>query len=265
MVCAVCGTERTSDAAACDVCGAPPEAPTLAATFSPEPIPRRAQTPGSGIDHGAFTPGTLLGTRYRIVGLLVPVLPTPGPHGSDRRRTDLACRYGSKPRRSPGGPCTSESSRRGLVQPNPLPYRSKPCCSVCWSYSCSPSGLSWRGETFGAASPISAVPFGLQPRSAPVVPRPARAAAAGDRVSDTSRVAVDAIRAARGRHLTLHRLHVDTRHRVTRPVAVFWPNHGRRRVAARRAGHHRFLCVSCWSFARWGTLDLPDTSGARHT
>jgi serine/threonine-protein kinase len=66
MVCAVCGTERASDAAACGVCGASPEGLTVAATPSPEPT--YAVT--SGIDHGAFTPGTLLGTRYRIVGLL---------------------------------------------------------------------------------------------------------------------------------------------------------------------------------------------------
>ena len=76
MVCAVCGTERTPDAVACSVCGASSEAPTVAAALSPEPIPslphepRRSHTAGSGIDHGAFTPGTLLGTRYRIVGLL---------------------------------------------------------------------------------------------------------------------------------------------------------------------------------------------------
>ena len=76
MVCGVCGSERPPDAAACSVCGAATEAPTIAATFSPDPIPpsprgaRRLQTSGSDIDHGAFTPGTLLGTRYRIVGLL---------------------------------------------------------------------------------------------------------------------------------------------------------------------------------------------------
>jgi hypothetical protein len=76
MVGAVCGSERTRDAAACDVCGASPEAPTVAAAFSPEPIrsspreARRSQTPHSGIDHGAFIPGTLVGTRYRVVGLL---------------------------------------------------------------------------------------------------------------------------------------------------------------------------------------------------
>ena len=66
MVCAVCGSERRPDTAACGVCGASPEAPTVAAASSPEPIPssptpQRSQTAGSGIDHGAFTPGTLLG------------------------------------------------------------------------------------------------------------------------------------------------------------------------------------------------------------
>jgi hypothetical protein len=77
MVCAVCGAERTSDTAACPACGASPEAPTMAATSSPEKIASSPQSPlrspyaaASGIDHGAFTPGTLLGTRYRIVGLL---------------------------------------------------------------------------------------------------------------------------------------------------------------------------------------------------
>jgi serine/threonine-protein kinase len=76
MVCAVCGTERASDAAACDVCGASSDAPTVAASSSPQPIPasshgaRRSHAGGSDIDHGAFTPGTVLGTRYRIVGLL---------------------------------------------------------------------------------------------------------------------------------------------------------------------------------------------------
>ena len=46
----------------------------MAATSSPEQIAssplRSAYAAASGIDHGAFTPGTLLGTRYRIVGLL---------------------------------------------------------------------------------------------------------------------------------------------------------------------------------------------------
>ena len=75
MVCTVCGAERTPHAAACDVCGAAPDAPTVAAALSPDPIPSsprgpRSHTSASGIDHGAFTPGTLLGTRYRIVGLL---------------------------------------------------------------------------------------------------------------------------------------------------------------------------------------------------
>jgi hypothetical protein len=76
MVCAVCGTERTPEAAACAVCGASPDAPTVAATPTAAPIassphgPRRSQTPGGGIDHGAFTPGTLIASRYRIVGLL---------------------------------------------------------------------------------------------------------------------------------------------------------------------------------------------------
>ena len=76
MVCGVCGTERTPDAVACGVCGASLEAPTVAAAVSPEPIPsspdvsRPSQTVGSDIDHGAFTLGTLLGTRYRIVALL---------------------------------------------------------------------------------------------------------------------------------------------------------------------------------------------------
>jgi hypothetical protein len=75
MVCAVCGSERTPDAATCAVCGASPDAPTIAAP-TPEPIapaphqPRRSSSDSGGIDHGAFTPGTLLGTRYRIVGLL---------------------------------------------------------------------------------------------------------------------------------------------------------------------------------------------------
>jgi hypothetical protein len=31
---------------------------------------RRSQRVDSGIGHGTFTPGTLLGARYRIVGLL---------------------------------------------------------------------------------------------------------------------------------------------------------------------------------------------------
>jgi predicted Ser/Thr protein kinase len=76
MVCAVCGTERALDATACAVCGASPEASTVATVSSPAPLapspfgPRRSQDASSGIDHGAFTPGTLLGTRYRIVGLL---------------------------------------------------------------------------------------------------------------------------------------------------------------------------------------------------
>jgi serine/threonine protein kinase len=75
MVCAVCGSERRPDTVACGVCGASPEAPTVAAASSPQPVassptPQRSQRAGSGIDHGAFTPGTLLAARYRIVGLL---------------------------------------------------------------------------------------------------------------------------------------------------------------------------------------------------
>src|SRR4051812_12544531 len=74
MVCAVCGSDNKSGAVACDACGASPEALTVAA-FSAEPLPSaqgppHSATAASGIDHGAFTPGTLLGTRYRIVGLL---------------------------------------------------------------------------------------------------------------------------------------------------------------------------------------------------
>jgi serine/threonine-protein kinase len=67
MVCEVCGTERATDAAACPVCGTSPDGPTVAAASSPGSVPSALS---SGIDHGAFTPGTLLGTRYRIVGLL---------------------------------------------------------------------------------------------------------------------------------------------------------------------------------------------------
>jgi hypothetical protein len=59
MVCAVCGTERPADAGACGVCGTSSDTPTIAAV-----------SVSGGIDHGAFTPGTLVGTRYRIVGLL---------------------------------------------------------------------------------------------------------------------------------------------------------------------------------------------------
>jgi predicted Ser/Thr protein kinase len=76
MVCRVCGSERASDGAACATCGASPEAPTVGATVSSERVPSTPHAPprsthaGSGIDHGAFTPGTVLGTRYRIVGLL---------------------------------------------------------------------------------------------------------------------------------------------------------------------------------------------------
>ena len=77
MICVVCGAERASDTPACGVCGASSDSPTVAATSSWEPKPSSPRTPpgsaysaGSGIDHGAFTPGTVLGTRYRIVGLL---------------------------------------------------------------------------------------------------------------------------------------------------------------------------------------------------
>ena len=75
MVCAVCGNVGRPDAVACSVCGASPEAPTVAAASSPHPIEpshtaHRSQRAGGGIDHGAFTPGTLLAARYRIVGLL---------------------------------------------------------------------------------------------------------------------------------------------------------------------------------------------------
>ena len=73
MVCAVCGTEQAPDADACGHCGASTDALTVAATPSDPSSPDLARRPpasGSAIDHGAFTPGTLLATRYRIVGLL---------------------------------------------------------------------------------------------------------------------------------------------------------------------------------------------------
>ena len=47
----------------------------------------------------------------------------------------------------------------------------------------------------------------------PLVHRPARAAAAGDRFGDASRAAVDALRPARRRHLAVRRHHVGTRDR----------------------------------------------------
>ena len=71
MVCAVCGSERIDDTVACQVCGRSPDAPTVAANaVGSSPIAARSQGNTHGIDHGAFTPGTLLATRYRIVGLL---------------------------------------------------------------------------------------------------------------------------------------------------------------------------------------------------
>jgi serine/threonine-protein kinase len=71
MTCAACGSDRASDAAPCSVCGATLEGLTVAAPSSPEPITSAPRThSGSGIDHGAFSPGTLLASRYRIVGLL---------------------------------------------------------------------------------------------------------------------------------------------------------------------------------------------------
>ena len=69
MVCPVCGTERDAGTTTCSVCGSSSDAPTVAADrISSSPTPLRS--PGSGIDHGAFTPGTVLASRYRIVGLL---------------------------------------------------------------------------------------------------------------------------------------------------------------------------------------------------
>ena len=60
---------------ACGVCGASAEGLTVAVTSpqqaaAPSATPQRSQRAGGGIDHGAFTPGTLLAARYRIVGLL---------------------------------------------------------------------------------------------------------------------------------------------------------------------------------------------------
>ena len=75
MICAVCGTEQAPDAPACVQCGASSDALTAAANPLTQPDPsspdlaRRLPVTGT-IDHGAFTPGTLLGARYRIVALL---------------------------------------------------------------------------------------------------------------------------------------------------------------------------------------------------
>ena len=76
MVCPACGTQRPDDASRCPVCGtgadAVTEAPTILSAPATSPPPRRSSESGSGsdIDHGAFTPGTVLAARYRIVGLL---------------------------------------------------------------------------------------------------------------------------------------------------------------------------------------------------
>ena len=73
MVCLVCGAERDPGTTACSVCGSSPDAPTVAADripSSPHTPLGSAHSAGSGIDHGAFTPGTVLASRYRIVGLL---------------------------------------------------------------------------------------------------------------------------------------------------------------------------------------------------
>src|SRR6185295_649547 len=77
MVCPACRTERAADGTACRVCGAPDDTTTLAPTFSAESSAGSPRTPNAGegrsragIDHGAFTPGTVLAARYRIVGLL---------------------------------------------------------------------------------------------------------------------------------------------------------------------------------------------------
>jgi len=75
MICAVCGTEQAPDAPACVQCGASSDVLTAAANPLTQPDPsspdlaRRLPVTGT-IDHGAFTPGTLLGARYRIVALL---------------------------------------------------------------------------------------------------------------------------------------------------------------------------------------------------
>jgi serine/threonine-protein kinase len=61
MLCPTCGSERADDKTACPKCGDQPDAVTIAPPSSRS---------GGDIDHGAFTPGTVLVARYRVVGLL---------------------------------------------------------------------------------------------------------------------------------------------------------------------------------------------------
>jgi len=67
--CASCQADLPADSRFCPRCGAPANAPagaTVGATVTAAPTP----TPTPAPWHGRFEPGTRLGTRYRIVGLL---------------------------------------------------------------------------------------------------------------------------------------------------------------------------------------------------
>ena len=65
--CTSCSAEIGADARFCSSCGASADVSSSGTVQRPAP----ARTPSSGgIDHGRFLPGTMFGTRYRIVALL---------------------------------------------------------------------------------------------------------------------------------------------------------------------------------------------------
>ncbi len=67
--CPQCSKELTEDSRFCPHCGASAVVEGTM-TAGPAPTPSLSQSDPSSLGHGRFEPGTKLGTRYRIVGML---------------------------------------------------------------------------------------------------------------------------------------------------------------------------------------------------
>jgi len=71
MTCPSCGRSNAPLQRFCGQCGAPLEEPGAVTHTSPAPVPQAVRRAGSsGSDAVRFVPGSMLGGRYRIVGLL---------------------------------------------------------------------------------------------------------------------------------------------------------------------------------------------------
>src|SRR5262245_199808 len=68
VTCASCSRTFPEGSRSCPHCGASADAPAFDATRTSGES--RGPTASSSSDHGRFLPGTMLGGRYRVVGLL---------------------------------------------------------------------------------------------------------------------------------------------------------------------------------------------------